>query len=68
MIDDAEAANSKKRNDHIGFVSRDDENEAGDDNNDDGQYRLGVAADSRENKRKTTSATSGANDIFSAAR
>ena len=52
MIDDAEAVNSKKRNDQIGFINRGDE--AGENSNDDEEYGLktgGAAAESGESKR-----------------
>lgn len=52
MIDDAEAANSKKRSDHIGFVGRPDDD---DDENDDedagtGRYNsMGAQAAASDN-------------------
>jgi len=64
MIDDAEAANSKKRSDHIGLVSRpeDDENEGDRDDDNDRYNSMGAQAAADSSKRKDN------NDIFSAAR
>ena len=64
MIDDAEAANSKKRNDQIGFISRGDE--GGEENEEEvEQYGLGAIPESGESRRTTTAADGG---IFGAAK